>query len=96
MTALEQKLVSLRISEETTSRVVVYNLSNDEEQLFIDIKPVDAIINASIIGIGKSTQLHNQKLRDDLKSQLTYGDKTIGCGDYCVIVKLHSNQKSMN
>lgn len=84
---LEQKLIALRISQETTSRVVVYNLSNDEEQLFMDIKPVDALISAKIIGTGKSTQLHNQKLRDDLKSQLTYGNKTIGCGDYCVIFK---------
>lgn len=65
--------------------VHIENLANDKQAMYMNITPIDALINDYMIGNKKASQLHNTVERDKARALIVSGNKTFSIGDLCVL-----------
>lgn len=66
-------------------KVYIHNLSNDMVYTYININPVDALINQAIINDGKSTSIHNPMIRDGYRIRIINAIHSLSIGDLAVL-----------
>lgn len=66
-------------------KVTVENLSNECSSLYMNITPINALINEHLLNSSKASQLHNPVERERAKSLIISGNKTFSIGDLCVL-----------
>jgi hypothetical protein len=64
--------------------VLVLNMATGEEQTYMDIEPISALISAAILGENKLGDVSNPLTRARMRKLVLYGKKTASIGDYGV------------
>ena len=64
--------------------VDVFSLSNDKVYTYLNILPVDALINAHMISIGEAHLMQNSARRGHFKAQVVGGKYSWGLNDFAV------------
>ena len=65
-------------------QVEVFSLSSSEVYTYLNILPVDALINAHMISIGEAHLMQNSARRGHFKAQVVSGKHSWGLNDFAV------------
>jgi len=66
-------------------KVTVANLRDGSESLYMNISPIDALINEWLLANNQASQIHNPPSREKALALVKSGNRTYAINDFCVL-----------